>query len=447
MRVLMLGWEFPPFISGGLGAACYGLTRALVELGDEVLFVLPRPTAASPASHVSLAHGNPGPGEGIRAYQQEEFPRVTFWAVDANIRPYDRPAPMVPAPIEVLAAAPQSRPIQLKQPPRERPIESHVKVVEDAPAPDGGEIDRPELFDQVERYARLACRVASHEHFDVVHAHDWMTWPAGISVSRMCGKPLVVHVHSTEYDRAAEELDPRIFEIEQRGMQSADAVIAVSYLTRNLVVRRYGVDPTRVYVVHNAAHPNGEVFEDKIPAITKREKIVLFLGRITAQKGPEQFLAAARRVLQLEDNVRFIMGGSGDMTRRTIELADELGLGDRVILAGFLQGRDLERAFRAADVFVMPSVSEPFGLAALEAIGRDVPVILSKQSGVSEVLTHALKADFWDIDDMAGKIVAVLRHPPLHAALREHGRFEVKRLTWKDAARRCREVYELVVHA
>lgn len=436
MRVLMLGWEFPPFISGGLGAACYGLTRALAGAGTEVLFVLPRPAASSPTSHVRRLTDRPDPGEGIHAYQREEFPRVTFWAIDAELRPYDRPA-AVPA-----EAAPPAESAS----PESNTAQSTSTAGQSAGAGGSSGNRGVDLFEEVERYARLACRVAARESFDLVHAHDWMTWPAGIAVARMSGKPLVAHVHSTEFDRAADGLDPRIFEIEQRGLSSADAVIAVSYLTKNLVVRRYGVDPSKVYVVYNAAHPNGEVFDDKIPPIRKSEKIVLFLGRITAQKGPECFLAAARRVLQVEENVRFIMAGSGDMVRRTIELADELGLADRVILAGFLQGRDLERAFRSADVFVMPSVSEPFGIAALEALGHNVPVIVSRQSGAAEVLTHVLKADFWDIDDMAGKIVAVLRHPPLHAALRERGRFEVRRLTWTDAARRCREVHDLVTN-
>jgi glycosyltransferase involved in cell wall biosynthesis len=282
--------------------------------------------------------------------------------------------------------------------------------------------------------------IAAQEQFDVIHAHDWMTYRAGVAVSAISGKPLVVHVHSTEFDRSGEHVNQTIYDIERMGMHFASRVIAVSHLTKNIVVARYAVPAEKVEVVYNAIDFNGKG-PPMPPPIRREEKLVLFLGRITMQKGPEYFLAAAKKVLEVMDNVRFIMAGSGDMARRAIELAAEMGIGQKVLFTGFLRGKDVERVFRMADLYVMPSVSEPFGIAPLEALSNNVPVIISKQSGVSEVLTHALKVDFWDIDDMANKVVAVLRHPPLSQTLREHGSFELRKLTWDGAAAKCVQAY------
>src|SRR4029078_6501273 len=248
--------------------------------------------------------------------------------------------------------------------------------------------------------------------------------------------------HSTEFDRSGQNVDQRIYDIERRGMHGAIKVIAVSALTKNIIVHQYGVDPSKVEVVYNAIESNNGNFDEEKYKIHKDEKIVLFLGRITMQKGPEYFLAAAKKVLEVMDNVKFVMAGSGDMIRRTIEMAAGMGIGHKVLFTGFLRGGDVEKIFKMADLYVMPSVSEPFGIAPLEAMSHDVPVIISKQSGVSEVLTHALKVDFWDINEMANKIIAVLRHPPLASTLRQHGSFEIRRMSWTDAARACVGVYD-----
>jgi glycosyltransferase involved in cell wall biosynthesis len=274
-----------------------------------------------------------------------------------------------------------------------------------------------------------------------------MTFPAALAVAGLKGVPLVVHVHSTEFDRSGVHVDQRIYDIERRGMHAAMKVIAVSYLTKNLITHHYGIDPGKVEVVYNAIESNGSTqFDPEQYSIHKDEKIVLFLGRITMQKGPEYFLAAAKRVLDVMDNVKFVMAGSGDMIRRTIEMAASMGIGHKVLFTGFLRGPDVEKVFKMADLYVMPSVSEPFGIAPLEAMSHDVPVIISKQSGVSEVLAHALKVDFWDINEMANKIVAVLRHPPLASTLRQHGNFEVKRLSWTDAAKACMNIYQQAIY-
>ncbi|MHC5114297.1 MAG: glycosyltransferase family 4 protein, partial [Planctomycetota bacterium] len=300
-----------------------------------------------------------------------------------------------------------------------------------------------DLIDQVRRYATFCLDAVKGVDFDVIHAHDWMTYPAGLWIARASGRPLVVHVLSTEFDRSGETVNKAIFDIERRGMHGAMRVITVSQLTKNVVVNRYDVPESRAVVVYNGV----ELDTTRVPisGIRSRDRIVLYFGRITYQKGPEYFVRAAKRVLERMDDVKFVVAGSGDQARRMIELAAEMGIGQKMLFTGFLRGDDIKRVFSLADLYVMPSISEPFGIAPLEAMGHDVPVLISRSSGVSEVLTHALKVDFWDVDDMANKIIAVLRHAPLGQTLRQHGAMEVRRLTWEGAARRCWEVYEDVV--
>ena len=443
MRVFMLGWEFPPFISGGLGTACYGLTKAMSGLGTDVMFVLPRPVSTPFSTHVRLVSPRAGSGLAVAntEFRLDEFERVTFRTVDANMsNPYERPDDTGASEPGTIASSRKSgsrgTAYQVTAPGQTVPA---TKGGAGAAAHYGGD-----LFNEIQRYAALASEIAKQEDFDVIHAHDWMTFPAGLAVAGLSGKPLVVHVHSTEFDRAGENVDQRIYDIERRGMHGAIKVIAVSHLTRSICQQRYGVDPGKLEVVYNAIDMNGNGFDEEKYKIHKDEKIVLFLGRITMQKGPEYFLAAAKKVLEVMDNVKFVMAGSGDMIRRVIEMAATMGIGHKVLFTGFLRGGDVEKVFKMADLYVMPSVSEPFGIAPLEAMSHDVPVLISKQSGVSEVLTHALKVDFWDVNEMANKIVAVLRHPPLASTLRQHGAFDVRRRTWTDAARQCVQVYESV---
>jgi glycosyltransferase involved in cell wall biosynthesis len=443
MRVFMLGWEFPPFISGGLGTACYGLTKAMSGLGTEILFVLPRPVTSPFSTHVKLL--SPRAGSPLAApvteFRLDEFEHVSFRAIQSKMGdPYARPASAL--------SADRSRTSKGSLVEGEEAGEADVKAGSAAgaagalaPAKGGGDHYGGDMFAEIQRYAALASEIARQEDFDVVHAHDWMTFPAGLAVAGIKGVPLVVHVHSTEFDRSGVNVDTRIYDIERRGMHGAMKIIAVSLLTKNIVNHHYGIDPSKVEVVYNAVEVNGNGFDEEKYKIHKDEKIVLFLGRITMQKGPEYFLAAAKKVLEVMDNVKFVMAGSGDMIRRTIEMAASMGIGHKVLFTGFLRGPDVERVFKMADLYVMPSVSEPFGIAPLEAMSHDVPVIVSKQSGVSEILNHALKVDFWDVNEMANKIVAVLRHPPLASTLRQHGSFDVRKRTWVDAARECVGVY------
>ena len=283
--------------------------------------------------------------------------------------------------------------------------------------------------------------LAGGADFDVIHAHDWLTYPAGMALAGVTGKPLIAHVHATEFDRAGEHVNQGVYDIERMGMHAADRVIAVSLLTKKVCITRYGVPEQKVEVVYNGVEQD-DVQPREGARIESDDKIVLFLGRITMQKGPEYFIRAAKRVLEKVENVKFVVAGSGDMALRMIDEAAHLGIGHKVLFTGFLRGRDVERVYKMADCYVMPSVSEPFGIAPLEAMLHDVPVIISKQSGVAEVLTHALKVDFWDTDEMANKIVAVLRHAPLSKTLRAHAPFELRRLTWDGAAEKCVKVYE-----
>ena len=437
MRVLMLGWEFPPFISGGLGTACYGLTKALGGLGAEILFVLPRGATEQKLNHVHILSAHDGRKGGTQAYwTMKGLERVRLIPVASSLSPYQTPEQYFEerqrsirvegrgeTPTLSAQASAASRPTSLG-------LVSSQTIY-------GGD-----LLGEVHRYARLVAEVARHSDFEIIHAHDWMTFPAGLSVSALTGKPLVVHIHSTEFDRSGTHINQQVYDIERAGMHGALRVICVSQLTRDVVTSRYGIPASKCRVIYNAVTANGEPLHLPLQRIEKDDKIVLFLGRITMQKGPEYFLAAAKKVLEVMDNVKFVMAGSGDMIRRMIDLAAAMGIGHRVTFTGFLDGDDVERIFQIADLYVMPSVSEPFGLAPLEALSHDVPVLISKQSGVSEVLTHALKVDFWDINEMANKIVAVLRHPPLQKTLREHGAFEVRKFSWSDAAKACLGVYE-----
>src|SRR4051812_29140349 len=443
MRVFMLGWEFPPFISGGLGTACYGLTKAMSSIGTDILFVLPRPVATPFSTHLKLVSPRPGSSLAVPSteFRLDEFERVTFRTINAALGdPYETPEEYDAIQASAKAAEARGEKAYVVQNPGE------ATPTAGGPPRKSGDHYGGDLFNEIQRYAALAAEVARNESFDVVHAHDWMTFPAGMAVAALKGTPLVVHVHSTEFDRSGLHVDQRIYDIERRGMHAAMKVIAVSSLTKNLITHHYGIDPGKVEVVYNAIESNGtNGFDEEKYSIHKDEKIVLFLGRITMQKGPEYFLAAAKKVLEVMDNVKFVMAGSGDMIRRTIEMAASMGIGHKVLFTGFLRGGDVEKVFRMADLYVMPSVSEPFGIAPLEAMSHDVPVIISKQSGVAEVLTHALKVDFWDINEMANKIIAVLRHPPLASTLRQHGSFEVRRLSWTDAARSCVNVYDQAV--
>jgi glycosyltransferase involved in cell wall biosynthesis len=253
-------------------------------------------------------------------------------------------------------------------------------------------------------------------------------------------------VHATEFDRTGGNgVNQVVYNLERQGMHLADSIIAVSNFTKNKIVEHYGINPDKVQVVYNAIEFNGNHFSHEHFGIKKGNKVVLFMGRITLQKGPDYFLYAAKRVLEVDPNVRFIIAGSGDMATRMIEKAAELGIADKVLFAGFLRGPDIDKAYQMADLFVMPSVSEPFGLTPLEAMRNKTPVLISKQSGVSEVINNCLKVDFWDIDKMANQIIGTLKYQEAHDSLRENGFCEVQKFNWDEPARKCIDIYRKVL--
>jgi len=498
----MLGWEFPPHISGGLGTACFGMTRGLDEIGVDVSFVLPTavPLEAADQPHVTLRGANTPPAAQTSPAPElpptNDAPRRNVWQPETHptypyiveetetvVRDMEHvEVHRVPAALqayatpesyeEVLASLTPEQRVEMRQvlrairgepdtpppPARDDPPQTgsattdHAPAAAHAPGPEpvvpSGPFDQGagvhydgDLMGQVRRYASLAVQVARDETFDVIHAHDWMTFPAGLAVAAETGKPLVVHVHSTEFDRAGENVNQDVYDIERAGMHGADQVICVSFLTRNIATSRYGVPPERIEVVYNAVDLPATNDDLAMTPIRQNEKLVLFLGRVTMQKGPEYFLEAAKKVTEKFTNVRFVMAGSGDMIAQCVRQVADLKLGKYVTFTGFLRGDDVGRIFKMADLYVMPSVSEPFGIAPLEALSHNVPVIISKQSGVSEVLTHVLKVDFWDIDEMANKILAVLRHAPLQRTLRQHGAIELRKFSWRDSAVKLRKIY------
>lgn len=471
MRILMLGWEFPPFIAGGLGTACHGLTKALARLGQDILFVLPDPIhdpsaaphvrmltpatltrvrtpfrAASAAARAAAASGVPDAPDVDAPEDEPAEGRTTLRRVPADFSsPYPGFQPGLAPEVEAARFAALQR-LLAEADRASDPTEHQRRVLEafaslgipvaPAPAQDYG----GDMSARAHRYAHLALALAARENFDVIHAHDWMTYPAAIALKHATRRPLVCHIHSTEFDRSGEHVNQAIYDTERAGLHVADCVVAVSQLTKTIVAARYAVPESKIEVVYNGVDDGHQPRPgDHIEA---RDKIVLFLGRITMQKGPEYFVAAAKRVLEKVPNAKFVVAGSGDMALRMIDLAAEMGIGHRVLFTGFLRGSDVARIFKMADCYVMPSVSEPFGIAALEALAHDVPVIISKTSGVAEVLTHALKVDFWDTDEMANKIVNVLTRPPLQKTLREHAPMELRRLTWDGAATRCIQIYQ-----
>ncbi|MBL4809827.1 MAG: glycosyltransferase [Phycisphaerales bacterium] len=481
MRILMLGWEFPPFIAGGLGTACSGLTKAMVAQGHEITFVFPQPIPVGHQSHVNLI----GPrilkeriakvraaGQGtqtqILTTTQIKTHTVSRHSTPDTIEqelietsPYPSSYPGVDAG-DVLRRVVE----HIRQGTSEESISESVSTSQTTTVLRGlqssnaseladamqealdslGELGTGskgysgDLFADADRYARLASALSMHEKFDVIHAHDWLTYPAGMAVRALTGKPLVCHIHATEFDRSGEHINQAVYDLERMGMHAADRVIAVSRLTKAIVHTKYGVPNEKIDVVYNGVEQD-DVQPDLGTAIESDEKIVLFLGRITMQKGPEYFIQAAKRVLEVYDKVKFVVAGSGDMAVRMIEDAAANGIGHKVLFTGFLRGKDVDKVYAMADCYVMPSVSEPFGIAPLEAMRNDTPVIVSKQSGVAEVLTHALKVDFWDVDEMANKIVAVLKYPPLSKTLTEHGRFELRGLKWDGASEKCVKTY------
>ena len=426
----MFGWEFPPHIAGGLGTACYGMTRGLARNGVEVIFVMPRAYGDEDQRFARVVNASDVETIGTRDHEfsEELLEKVSFIHIDSNMLPYISP--------EEYAAY-------------------HDEFVRSGRTHEWTDVWRQRytfsgkyganLMEEVARYAMVAAQVAKdlEGQFDVIHAHDWLTYFAGIAAKRVSGKPLVVHMHATEFDRSGENINRRVYAIEKAGMQAADRVIAVSELTRRIVIGKYGIPAEKVVTVHNAVR-FGES-EEAVPERAVKDKVVTFLGRITYQKGPDYFVEAAAKVLQRVPDVRFVMAGSGDLMNHVVRRVAQLGIADRFHFTGFLKGGEVQRMFRLSDVYVMPSVSEPFGISPLEAMRSGVPVIISRQSGVAEVLDYAIKVNYWDVDALADAIYGLLTYPALGRMFASKGLEEVTGLKWTNAAAKIKKVYETVV--
>lgn len=421
-KVLMFGWEFPPHISGGLGTACLGLTKGLAKNDVQVLFVMPKasgdedPTAAKiiNASDVEMM----GHYSGLESYWEN----VDFMEIGANLIPYLDP--------ETFSQHWRASTIHTK----EHAISFQNKYQF------SGKYGA-NLLEEVYRYALVAGTIASKYDFDVIHAHDWLTYHAGIVAKKISGKPLVVHVHATEYDRGGEyNRNTIVYDIERQGMLEADQVITVSDWTKAIVIDKYGINPEKVTTVHNAVDFGSEEIQQVERGV--KDKIVTFLGRITLQKGPEYFIEAAAKVLKRCPNVRFVMAGSGDKMNPSVRRVAQLKIGSRFHFTGFLRGDDVQKMFLHSDVYVMPSVSEPFGISPLEAMRCGVPTIISNQSGVAEVLKHAIKVNYWDIDALADAIYGLISYPTLAKKVQKEGLFEVNQLKWEHAAMKVKNIYE-----
>ena len=424
MKVLMFGWEFPPHISGGLGTACFGLTKGMSTIpGLDIIFVVPKAYGDEDQSKIRLL----GAGDvsvDIRNIREHNYLQdLSYIEISSNLVPYSSPAEY-----EELVDKAENR--------GKRFVETSM----------GGKLSftgkyGKDLYEEIANYAVVAGELAEKVDFDIIHSHDWLTYPAGIAAKRASGKPLVIHVHATDFDRSGGKVNPTVFEIEKMGMSLADKIIAVSNLTRNTIIEKYDISPDKVETVYNAVEPLPDHEKLKLRRGIS-DKVVTFLGRITLQKGPEYFIQAAHKVLQKMDNVRFVMAGSGELLEKMIHWSSALGISDRFHYTGFLKGDDVFRMFSISDVYVMPSVSEPFGISPLEAMQSNVPSIISHQSGVAEVLKYTMKVDFWDVDAMADAIFGLLNYPALSHMFKKYGMQEVNDMKWENSGQRVFSIYK-----
>lgn len=425
MRVLMFGWEFPPQITGGLGTACHGLSTALSNLVKEVTFVLPRiHTGDAKAGKVELLGANE-----IKLMQESAdvdiFPNIDTYSIESSLKPY-------------LTA---------------QEYEEQIRWIAEQRAAHGiqsvfwfsGDYGKS-LFEEVIRFGQIASRAVMSKKFDIIHAHDWMTFLAGVKAKQLSGLPLIVHVHALEFDRSGEQIDQRIYDIERYGMEQANHIIAVSQRTKDLIVQKYAIPPQKITVVYNGAfHDPSRITHFPARKHPLPGKTVVFLGRVTMQKGPEYFLEAAYMVAKKLNDVRFVMAGSGDLLPRMISRMAELRLVDRFHFTGFVTERQRGLLLSETDLFVMPSVSEPFGITPIEAIQFGVPVIVTKQSGVSEILKHAIKVDFWDVRKMADCMINILTSSDLTKQLVEGSKEDLSTISWFRAAHQVHKIYQEVI--
>lgn len=424
MKVLMFGWEFPPHILGGLGTASYGITKGLAAQPDmHITFCLPKPWGDEDKSFMNIIGLSETPivWRGVNYdYVKERLgskmdPQLYFDLRDHIYADFNYRLTDDLGCIEFSGRYPEN------------------------------------LQDEINNYSIVAGVIARQQQFDIIHAHDWLTYPAGIHAKNVSGKPLVIHVHATDFDRSRGHVNPTVYGIEKDGMDHADCIMCVSELTRQTVINHYHQDPAKCITMHNAVYPLSQEILDMVAERRKnrsnrKEKVVTFLGRITMQKGPEYFVEAAALVLRRTRNIRFCMAGSGDMMNDMINMAAARGIADRFHFPGFMRGKQVYEAFADSDVYVMPSVSEPFGISPLEAMQCGVPSIISKQSGCAEILDKCIKTDYWDIYAMADAMYSLCTNESLHEYLKVEGKNEVDQITWEKVGKRIYDVYSQLIH-
>lgn len=427
MKVLMFGWEFPPFKSGGLGTACFGLTKSLSKQGTEIVFVIPKAPYDIKGEFVELLVANNFDLEKTEGVETSSTSKIEIKTIDSIITPY-----MTFSQYDI-----EKSKIDINK------LRQMIKIKPSNDKDDA--VYGRNLYEEVMRYTEKAKLIAAYSDYDVINCHDWMTFRAGIEAKKLSGKPLVCHIHATEFDRSCGGVNQIVYDLEREGFEHADIIVANSNLTKNNVVNHYGIDSNKVQVVHLGIEQNESEYKVDMKRKTD-EKTVLFLGRVTYQKGPDYFLKAAKEILKFEPDTKFIVAGDGDMLPSMINYACELGISKNVSFSGFLKGKDVHKAFQMADVYVMPSVSEPYGLTPLESVKNGTPTIISYQSGISEVFNNTLKCDFWDINKLTDKVVGILRYNALRSDLLENAVAEVRKMGWDTPAIKCNHIFNEAIH-
>ena len=421
MKALMFGWEFPPHILGGLGTASFGLTRGMAMQPDmDITFCIPKPWGDEDQSFLKIVGVNHVPV--VWKDLDPNYVEKQMAKAGMNAEQYFRYRDHIYA-------------------------DFSYRHVDDLGCMEFSGRYPDNLLEEINNYSIVAGVIARAEQYDIIHAHDWLTYPAGIHAKNVSGKPLVIHVHATDYDRSRGNVNPDVYALEKNGMDNADHIITVSNLTRQTVIEKYHQDPAKVTTVHNAVEP----LSPEILAIQDKkgvkDKVITFLGRITMQKGPEYFVEAAAKVLAKAPHARFVMAGRGDMMNQMIRLAAARHISDRFHFTGFMKGKQVYEVLKASDVYVMPSVSEPFGISPLEAMQCGVPSIISKQSGCAEILDYAVKVDYWDIEALADAMYSIITYPAMHEFLKVEGKKEVDNIKWEYAGQKVRRIYDMVIES
>jgi glycogen(starch) synthase len=416
-KILMLGWEFPPIINGGLGVACHDLSSAMSDLAD-ITMIVPKSSPDFKVKNMNLVGLNNVNVETLgfpSNYHRPHLP-FTLQSVPANLNPYYSEAS------------------------ENANTERMAEGIFSSAKPGAFQIDNlygSNVIKNVLDYADITTALSSNIDFEVIHAHDWMTMIAGIKIKQQTGKPLVLHIHSLEVDRSGPSSKGWVYQLEKKGMEYADLLIPVSNFTSENIQKYYGIKRDKISVVHNGSN----IVQPFKSARRYKEKTVLFVGRLTRQKGPEKFLDIASKVLEKDPNVRFVMAGVGDNFRNLLEQSSYKDIGNRFHMTGFLNTQKLHYLFSVSDVYCMPSVSEPFGLSAVEAAQFGIPCVISKQSGVSEVLSGSLKFDHWDINKGAEYILTLLNDPVFNKKVVQDATENLDKISWNISAQKIMNAY------